>query len=492
MVRNRRSVFALATAVIALGCGLPAAASAQAVTEVLRDLIQTHPQILSKQKSVGSAVEGIGVARSGYYPSVTVTGDSGPEYVDSPTRRQTEGHRYYKGRETSGLTITQKIFDGFATDSGVEAAKYGRDMAAADLRLTRQSVILEGVLAYVDVLRQNRLIQLFRDSERKVLEQLNLEDERVQKGAGMANDVLAAKQRLQRVMTDRISTEGDFLTAVAKYSQVFGHAPDLARMSDPPVPADLIPPEMEEVIRTAQAENPQLEQVSKKIDKNAELRNAAEAGYYPALDLIGKANYENDKNATIGVRRDWSLLLTATWELFSGFSTNAAVAAASYDHAAAMDDRFHASRKLTESAKIYWHQLETARKKMALTEQEANLAEELWEGQKKRREAGKATAQDVLDDETKINDARVKYARAYYEVIQHSYELLFAMGRLEVDNVDRLPPAGGPVSDAPQSLSVPPLAAEPVVPTGAPEPMHDRVGRLLQDSSQQQPNTWYR
>ncbi|MCR6630743.1 MAG: TolC family protein [Magnetospirillum sp.] len=218
----------------------------------------------------------------------------------------------------------------------------------------------------------------------------------------------------------------------------------MSRLSDPPVPAALIPPELEEAIRSAQTDNPTLETATKAIDLTSERQRTAESGYYPNIDLVGRANYENDKNAIVGVRRDWSLLLTATWELFSGFRTDAQVAQASFDHAASKDNHLYTSRKVTESVRIAWYKLKTARERMSLLENAAVLAEEVWAAQKKRREAGKATVQDVLDEETRINDARINFTAAYYDMIQHSFELLAAMGRLEVDGIERVPAAPPP------------------------------------------------
>ncbi len=423
----------VAAVITTMTCGHGAVA--QSLTEELQGLVETHPQIQSRQKTVESAGEGIRAARSGFLPTVRVVGDSGPEYIDSPDRRAYQGDPYYRGRETAGVVVTQRLFDGFQTDAAVEGAKATKQVNEADLRAVRQNALLEGTLAYLDVLRQKRLIELAGDNERKVQEQLNLEDERVTKGAGMAADVLAAKQRLQVAKERRVNFEGNFTTAIARYAQVFGHAPDLARLSDPPVPAALIPPELDDALTSAAKENPTIETADRAIAVAAEKRRGAQSGYYPNLDLIGRADYENDRNAVIGVRRDWSLLLSANWEVFSGFRTEAQVAQASFDHAAAMDNKLYAGRKVSETVKIAWNRLSTDRERIALLENAANLAEEVWAAQKKRREAGKATVQDVLDEETRINEARINYTQAYYDMIQHSFELLGAMGRLEVDNV---------------------------------------------------------
>ncbi|RAU22159.1 hypothetical protein CU669_10625 [Paramagnetospirillum kuznetsovii] len=410
----------------------------------MRDLVQSHPQIQARKKAVSGAEEAIRGARAAYLPTAKLSGDEGYEYIDSPDRRSTQGKPFSDKRTSGTFTVTQKIFDGFAADAQVDAAKTTQSIAQSDLRATRQSTLLEGAIAYLEILRQTKLVALSRENERKVAEQLNLEDERVQKGSGIASDVLAAKQRLQTSKERRVKYEGDFQTAVAKYTQVFGRAPEVSALIDPPLPLDLIPESIDDSLDIAEKDNPTLESSVKTISLTDDRRRGAEAGYWPTLDLVGKADYEKGKNAVVGVRRDWSMLLQANWELFSGFKTDAAVAQASWDHAASKDNRIYASRKVSEAVRTAWHKLQTARQRMDLLDNAANLAEEVWEAQKKKREAGKATVQEVLDEETKINEARINYTGAYYDMYQAAYELLSGMGRLEVENLARAKPASAP------------------------------------------------
>lgn len=422
---------------------------AATLDEEMRDLVTNHPQIQAKQKGVNSAEEGIRNARSGYLPTVKLNGDQGHEYIDSPDRRAIQSKPFMDKRNTSSLTVTQKIFDGFATDSQVDAAKTTRRITESDLRSVRQATLLEGAIAYLDIMRTTKLVALSRENERKIAEQQNLEDERVKKGSGIASDVLSAKQRLQVAKERRVNYEGQFHAAVAKYTQVFGHAPDVATLADPPLPMDLIPETMDLSLEAAEKDNPSLESATRAIDLTGDKRNLAEAGYWPTLDLVGKADYEHGKNATVGVRRDWSVMLVASWELFSGFKTDAAVAQASWDHGASKDTRFHTSRKVAEQVRTAWHKLQTARQRLDLLENAAVLAEEVWAATQKKRDAGKATVTEVLDEETRINDARINYTGAFYDMYQASYELLTAMGRLEVENLARAKPAS--------SLDVSPL-----------------------------------
>jgi adhesin transport system outer membrane protein len=445
---------------------------AETLDEELQAIVDTHPNVKSKTKAVKANEEGVRASAAGYLPTVTAAGDTGAEYIDSPDRRSVQGKPFYKGRETSSLTVTQKLFDGFATAAAVETSEAQKSVAESNLRFARQAALLEGVSAYIDVMKQTRLITLARENERRVQEQLSLEDERVRKGSGMASDVLAAKQRLQVAKERRVNYEGEFQTASSKYNQVYGHAANVAAMADPPLPLDLLPPTLDEALEVAQKENPTLEASGRTIDVSQAKKRAAEAGYLPTINLTGKADYENDKNAVIGVRRDWSILVGATWELFSGFKTDAQVAQASWEQAGAKDDYLYSNRKVGEQVRIAWNKLSTSRQRIDLLDNAATIAEEVLEAQKKRRDAGKATVQDVLDEETRLNEARINYATAFYDMYQAAYDLLAAMGRMEVHNLRRGKPAVVPKvmlpTSTPPSVSAAPLV--PAVATVAPPP----------------------
>lgn len=415
-----------------------APAQAESMVDELRVLLETHPMIKAKSNVAAGGAEAVTAARSGYLPTVKLTGDTGPEYVNSPTRRNTEGEAFFKGRETVGVMVTQRLFDGFATDSAVETAKLTEAYYQTDLRDARQTTMLQGIRAYLNVLRFNRLIQLARENERKVQDQMNLEDERVIKGSGIASDVLAAKQRLQMAKEARVDFEGQFQVWTATYQQLYGHAPNVATFSDPPLPTSLLPADLTEAVSQAERNNTTVALSHKGVEIADERRRGAEAGYYPNIDLVGRANYENDKNAVLGVRRDWSVLLTATWEIFSGFKTQAQVAQATYQQAAARDGRDFAGRAASEQARTAWYTLNSARERTMLLENAAVMAEEVWANTRKRQEGGNATVQDVLDEEMRINDAKIKHANAYYDMVLAGYSLLAAMGDLNMDNIAQM------------------------------------------------------
>ena len=169
-------------------------------------------------KSIEAARAGINRARAPMFPKINAVGDSGPEKVDTPTTRSSEsGNDVTRTHIVGGVTVTQNLFNGFATTTQVRTAQISKALAEVTLRGTTQQVLWEAIQAYVDVLKQKRLIEIGRETERTIQQQLELEDERVQRGTGITVDVLQAKSRLQIAKEKRINYEGALQDAISKH-----------------------------------------------------------------------------------------------------------------------------------------------------------------------------------------------------------------------------------------------------------------------------------
>lgn len=418
--------------------GAPGAGIANPIEIELTGLLNDHPQIKAAEKSLQSSRQGVKSAISGIYPTVSVSGDAGLETIDSPSTRgdnEPDADSYSRTRNTASLTVTQNIFNGYATASGIRTARLNRELAQISFEGTRQNTIFEGIQTYIDVLRQRRLIELARENEATIQRQLNLEDERVQRGSGVAVDVLQAKSRLQTAKERRVNFEGALEDAISRYTQVYGHPPDVEAMLDPEPPIDLIPSELSKSIDIAIVENPAVGNSGTTVEVARERRRTVRAELFPTVDLEGTYNYEKHNNATLGTRRDYSLVVSSTWELFSGFSTRASMAQAAYDYHASKDQHEFTVRKVIEQSKLAWQALLTARERLELLENAVNIASEVFESRKKLREAGKETVINVLDAENEVNNAQISYTSAFYDERLAVYQLLLAMGRLDSKNL---------------------------------------------------------
>lgn len=421
-------------------CAIVAAPFSDGHGEALKDelqiLLQSHPQVRAANKTLESSKFDVKRNAAGFYPTLNITADKGYERVDNPTTRASQNGGYFgRAKDTASATLTQPLFDGFLTRSLVRTAEINREIAKLSLEGTRQNTIFEGISTYVDVLQQRRLIEIARANERTIQRQLNLEDERVQRGSGVAVDVLQAKSRLQLAKERRVTYEGSLEDAITRYKQVFDKTPYLDTMTDPVPPVEIIPGDLDEATRIALAENPAIANAYATMEVTREGINQSKAGYYPTVDLVGKMNYEKNNSATLGTRRDWSVVVSANWDVFSGFATEAGVSKAAFDYGASKDQKEFVSRKVIEQTRIAWQALLTARQRLDLLENAVNIASEVFESRKKLREAGKETVINVLDAENEVNNAQINYTAATYAERTAIFQLLLALGRLTPENL---------------------------------------------------------
>ena len=434
-------IFALASV-----AGGAVSAHAQTLEEELSVLIESHPQIKAAYKTVASSAEEINKAAAKFLPRVNLSGDYGPSRVDSPTRRATATNAapFTRVQNSTTLTVTQNLFQGFADESAAKTARLNKLVNEADLDSTAQNVLFQGVQAYIDVLRQLRLVELSTRNEETIQIQLNLEDERVQKGSGITVDVLQAKSRLQLAKERRITFEGNLEDAFTRYTQVFDHPPDVSKMVEPIPPAHLVPETLDDAIDAGLAENPAIANSDRMLEVAREKKREARADLFPSIDLVGTYRYQKDVDAVRGTRRDMSVLLQANWDLFTGLTTRANVAQAAFQYSASKDSNEFTVRKVIEQVKLAWQALMTARERLELLENAVNIASEVFESRKKLRQAGRETVINVLDAESEISNARINYASASFDEKVAVYQLLLAMGRLASPDLIGAEPSKAP------------------------------------------------
>jgi len=423
--------------------GYPSAQSATLETE-LAALILDHPQIRAAAKTLEAQRKGIGIANAGFFPTISTTTETGHELVDSPgTRNESDGQAGKASSRTSysqNITVSQNLFDGFQTTSAARTARLNKEIARIEVENTRQSTAFDGVTGYVNVLRQKRLIELARENEATIQRQLNLEDERVQRGSGVAVDVLQAKSRLQIAKERRVTFEGAMIDAISRYAGIFGHAPIVDAMLDPVPPIDLIPSTLEHAIEIGLNENPLLESAGTTVEIARERQRSITSQYYPSLDMEGQANYEKHAGTVIGTRRDFTVVMRASWDLFSGLSTPSSLSQAKFQYRASQDEQDRIRRRVIEQTKLSWQALITAKERLDLLENAVNIASEVFASRKILREAGKENVINVLDAENEVNSAQINFTSASYDERIAVYQLLLAIGRLTPAYLRLTPP----------------------------------------------------
>jgi adhesin transport system outer membrane protein len=396
----------------------------------LAGLLDASPRLLAARNAARSADMEARRAYGGFLPTANLTMDGGYESTNSPTTRSAGSGSVNEHRRSATLTVTQNLFAGWSTSETYSSALALARSAQLNVDVERQGLLLEGITLYYSLLKQQRLLELANRNEANVKQQLQMEDARVQQGTAIAVDVLQAKSRLQLAAERRVLLSGQFAEVAARYRQLFGHPPDLALMKLPDIRLPDVEKDLDAALALTLENNPSYALTGRAIDAAEHARNASSGGLWPRIDLEARGNWESDVAAVVGVKREWSVLLKATWILFDGLSTLSGSRSAAYQLAARQNEHSTNLLRLTGDVQSALNQLKTARERVQLLENAVVIGETVLEAREKMRDSGRESALAVLDAQSQLFDAYSNRTAARFDAQLALYRALGVMGLL--------------------------------------------------------------
>ena len=412
----------------------PMVMAADLQSELLH-LREYNPLLRASNFAVKAAEARQRAAESGWYPRVNFTADVGQEKISS---LQTVGQPAAETdltKNTTSLSVEQNLYSGGRTEATVEMADLSLDIKRAEYSATSQEVLLEAVVAYLQVVKNHILIRLAEINEETTQKQLDLERKRVQMGGGVIVDEMQASTRLQVVRERRVVYEQDLRDSLAAYEQVFGKSPDLSALQDLETFRSQMPQSLEDALDVATRDNPRLLAAKLSADKASEAIELEKADFYPSVDLA--YNYSFDENAAaVPEKEEQSVLLTASWNWYSGGEDVNSAKAAEYDQLEAVELQRNTLNRTMESVRLAWNQYQKGLERQDLLESATETARSVMDGRKRLRDTGKETALAVLDAEVVYFGILANKVNAMIEARIGSYRLLSTLGLLNIKDLN--------------------------------------------------------
>src|SRR3954471_12481603 len=199
-----------------------------------------NPSLNSQRAAVRATDENVPQALSGYRPRVTINGTGGQQSFSSTNRvvspnlpanvppNSPATYATQSGFNTPanvGATITQTLFNGFQTANRTRQAESQVLAARATLRVTEQTVLLNAVTAYMNLLRDTAILDLQRRNVEVLQEQLRQTRDRFNVGEVTRTDVAQSESRLAAGRSQVLAAESNYVTSRSTYRQVIGVEP---------------------------------------------------------------------------------------------------------------------------------------------------------------------------------------------------------------------------------------------------------------------------
>jgi TolC family type I secretion outer membrane protein len=426
--RSRRSLAALG---VSFSAGLLFAlvaqpAGAQTLEEALANAYVSNPTIESQRAQLRATDELVPQALSGYRPSLEATADAGFSRQNS---RAVGGRSVNSSLQQRGadLSVVQPLYTGGRTEAGTKRAESLVQQQRANLLATEQDVLLDAATAYLDVVRDQAVVDLNINNEQVLRRQLDASQDRFNVGEITRTDVSQAESRLARAISDRIEAEGLLSASRAVYARVVGAAP--GRLRAPRLTFEL-PTSREETISLAQGNNPNV--VAAEFSETAARSAVDEARgeMLPSANLRGTLSRTYDASSQIERSDGASVTAQVTIPLYQAGATAARVREARQTASQRRIQIEESRRQVVENAIRAWEALTTARATIQSRQSQVRAAEIALEGVRQEALVGSRTTLDTLDAEQELLDARVELVRVQRDEMVAAFSVLSTVGQL--------------------------------------------------------------
>lgn len=412
---------------------IPAAVSAKELISYLPRLMNEHQLVRAAEALRNEARYREDSAKGGWYPSLDLRADGGREWVERVDQTESDELSNY---ET--VRLTQLVTDFGATSSQVKMAGAMLSRSREELKTTQQTVLLQGITAYIEIFKAREKLRYALESEENISRQTGMEEVLVERGAGLSSDILQTKSQLARAQALRVSIEGELALAKNRFRAVYGFVPtdqEIKEFRLPAEPAQVQPVTLESALSRAFENNPTIfaaQHNSAIVEQEIGVRKAQ---YFPRLNLYVEGIRREDDLGVEGTRLDSFVGAELTYNLFRGGADSSAVKAATEKHAAAQGTLEDTRMLVEENVRNAWQNLMTSREKYRYLKNQAVIVEKFLELARKERKLGSRSLLDVLTGEVEYINAQSQAVAAEVEIVLASFQLYYAMGDLVMDLV---------------------------------------------------------
>ena len=410
--------------------GMPGGARSQTLEQALVAAFNNNPTLLAERAKLRAIDENVAQALSNWRPTVEMVGDYAGRATESNLATNRRQHR---DPRSLSFTVEQSLYRGGRTLAATSEAENTVRAGRARLIAVEQNVLRDAATAYMNVVRDQAVLELTTNNEQVLNRNLEATRDRFQVGEITRTDVHQAEARLARASADRIQAESDLKAFRAAYRNVVGENP--GRLAQVTPPTDL-PADGEEAVRIASVQAPEV--VAGSFDEQA-LSDDAEGvrgELLPEIDVKGTASRAFDTAGQESRVDVFEAKVTLTVPLYQSGAVYSRLREARQSVAEQRLKTRQARRDAIEEATRSWEALQAARARIVAFRSEIGAAEVALEGVQREAAVGSRTVLDVLDAEQELLDAKVNFVRAQRDEMVAIFELNVALGKMTAKHLE--------------------------------------------------------
>lgn len=425
MALKRVSAWGIAGTLVLPLFFMPLTVNAETLAEALASAYSGEPTLRAERARQRATDEATPQALSGWRPTVDAAATSG---VLVTKTKPTPGSSETTLPADFSITLTQPIFRGFKTVKGVKQAEATVEAGRQNLLAVEQQTLFDTVTAYMNVIRDRRVLQLRQRNVRTLQEGLRSTQERFNVGEVTRTDVSQSQAQLALSQSAVAAAKSNLAASIANYDRLVGHAPGTLKY--PKLPR--LPKSLEGANALAEKINPNILAAAFVAEAARYNVDVVRGDLLPSVNLQASASktIEDLDHVSDGNTRQLSLLGSINVPLYEAGSVYSAVREAKQVESQRRIEIIGAARSVREAVVSSWNLLAAARETIVSSKAQVAAAGIALEGVKQENLVGSRTTLDVLNAETVLLDAQIILVQAERDQIVAAYQILGSIGQL--------------------------------------------------------------
>lgn len=428
--------------------------SAESLGSVVRRTLDTNPELKALMHNRNAIDQELQAAKGLASPSVDVRGAVGHRASEG-SAVPSGGARAYRERNRgeAGVTVSQRLFDGFDTQSQIGRQVNRVNSARSRVADTANAIALQATQAYLEIQRTTQVRAIAVRNLAAHQELLAKVKARSDAGRGAGSETNQAQARFQASRAALTEADARHKDALSLFIAVVGTKPP-AKLEPVPPPQHLLPKSADIAVAQAQMGAPAI--IARMFDAQAAIAaiDVAKSEFYPKISAEFSADYAMDVDRTYGRRTDVSGMLVYRQNLYRGGIDSARVREAHHRALEAQSSADLMRRTVEREVRLSWTAMHSARTRAEIIARQLEQNRLVFKAYGEQFELGQRTLIDLLDvqNESFVNETTL--ATETFVGQFNVFRVLAAMGRL-------VPSLGAEYPDEAKRMPVPSAAIIP-------------------------------
>ena len=413
---------------------LVAPASAETLREAMLAAYRRNPTLQAERARQRATDELVPQAKSGWRPTINVQDVVSHTWADSSVTTSTSNTS-----ESANIQLSQPIFRGFRTVEGIKSARSNVKAGQQNLLGVEQSVLLQAVTAYADVVRDRRILNIRQRNLANLQKEARAAQARFSAGELTRTDVAQAKAQVSGAQSALASARANLQVSSANYLAIIGHEP--GKLTGPKHGA--VPKSLRTALDIATETNPSVLAAAYAHEAQVHDVNVAKGALMPSLSLQAQATATH--NPQTGVRRSDSATIQGVLSIpiYQAGAEYSAIRRAKQLASQSGIEIVGATRSVRQQVAAAWAGYTASGQAIVAAKAQVASAALALDGVQQEYQVGSRTTVDVLNAELGLLSAQVSLASAERDQLVASYQVLSAVGHLTARRLA----LGGPYYD---------------------------------------------